>query len=253
MNHLQPLKHLCFVLFFLAVAVVFLLFWIVKSGLHRDSDREIAQEPEIRAFELPEGFVYLEDVLEHAVYEVRYFGDKNFLGVPVEGYERETVILSEKAARSLKNVEDDLWEQGYILKIFDGYRPQRAVDHFVRWAEDLDDTKMKKLYYPEVDKSQLFEQGYIAKKSGHSRGSTVDLTLLKRESGGYVDMGSLFDFFGPVSHHGAAGITSQQKSNREILKNAMEEHGFLPLEEEWWHYRLKEEPFPQTYFDFPVR
>ena len=202
---------------------------------------------------LPEGFVYVTDVIPTAQLEIRYFSEDNFVGTVIDGYEAPKAILTVEAAQALKKAADALEEQGYYIKIFDAYRPQRAVDYFVRWSKDLNDTKMKEKYYPELDKSVLFEQGYIAEKSGHSRGSTVDLTLVEISTGKEVDMGSGFDFFGEISHHGTHLITAEQEKNRNILRDAMVEAGFKIYTEEWWHYTLENEPYPDTYFDFPVK
>lgn len=199
------------------------------------------------------GFVYLDQVLQSARYDVRYAGSDNFVGRPIDGYLKPRVILSEPAAKALASVERDLALSGLALKIFDGYRPQRAVDAFKRWAADLQDTRNQVRYYPGLDKRSLFRDGYIAQHSGHSRGSTVDLTLVDASSGEELDMGSPFDFFGPISHHGTALITPKQTRNRETLRQAMLRHGFEPYAAEWWHYTLKGEPYPKTYFDFPVQ
>jgi D-alanyl-D-alanine dipeptidase/L,D-peptidoglycan transpeptidase YkuD (ErfK/YbiS/YcfS/YnhG family) len=201
----------------------------------------------------PKGFVFAQDVIPEAVLDVRYFGTNNFVGTRVDGYEAPQAILSVEAAAALKAASGDLRKKGYGLKIFDAYRPERAVQHFVRWAEDVNDTRMKTQFYPDVDKAMLFKEGYIAARSGHSRGSVVDLTLIDLKTGQEVDMGSPFDLFGKISHHDAPGITPVQAANRAILREAMEAHGFRPLKEEWWHYRLKDEPYPKTFFDFPVR
>jgi D-alanyl-D-alanine dipeptidase len=202
---------------------------------------------------LPDGFVYITDVIPTAQLEIRYCSNDNFCGTVIDGYEAPKAILTVEAAQALKKAADALYEQGYFIKIFDAYRPQRAVNHFIRWAKDLDDTKMKEKYYPELDKSVLFELGYIAEKSGHSRGSTVDLTLVEISSGEELDMGSGFDFFGKISNHGTDLITEEQEKNRNILRDAMVEAGFEVYPEEWWHYKLKDEPYPDTYFDFPVK
>jgi D-alanyl-D-alanine dipeptidase len=202
---------------------------------------------------LSKGVVYVTDVIPTAQLEIRYFSDDNFVGTVIDGYEAPKAILTIEAAQALKKAADTLEEQGYYIKIFDAYRPQRAVDHFVRWAKDLDDTKMKEKYYPDLDKSVLFELGYIAEKSGHSRGSTVDLTLIEISTGKEVDMGSGFDFFGEISNHGTDLITAEQEKNRNILRDAMVDAGFEVYPEEWWHYKLKDEPYPDTYFDFPVK
>ncbi|WP_374439224.1 M15 family metallopeptidase [Pseudomonas panipatensis] len=199
------------------------------------------------------GFVYLDQVLKGAHYDLRYYSGDNFVGQRIDGYDSGRVILSREAAKALAEVEGDLALSGLALKIFDGYRPQRAVEHFKRWAADLSDTRTQARYYPQLDKAALFRDGYIAKKSGHSRGSTVDLTLIDAKSGAELDMGSPFDFFGPISHHGTALIGAQPMRNRETLRGAMQRHGFEPYANEWWHYTLKQEPYPETYFDFPVK
>lgn len=197
-------------------------------------------------------FVVLTDVVPDAVLEIRYYTDYNFVGEQIDGYEEPIALVTKEAAEALKNVSDDLAEQGYALKIYDAYRPQMAVDHFVRWASDLNDTKMKEDFYPEKDKSVLFSQGYIAYHSGHSRGSTLDLTLVYKDTGKDVDMGGTFDYFGEKSHSDYTGITDEQYANRMILRNAMTSNGFSPYSEEWWHFTLSNEPYPGTYFTFPV-
>lgn len=202
---------------------------------------------------LPEGFVYVHEVIETAQLEIRYYGENNFAGTRIDGYERPVAILTEDAAAALKVAADILEEQGYYIKIFDAYRPQMAVDHFIRWAKDLDDVKMKDLFYPDLDKSELFEFGYIAEKSGHSRGSTVDLTLVDKNTNEEIDMGSGFDFFGEISNHGTDLITEEQEKNRNILRDAMVAAGFKIYPEEWWHYTLEHEPYPDTYFNFKVK
>ncbi|TBW26815.1 peptidase M15 [Gramella sp. KN1008] len=186
------------------------------------------------------------------VYEIRYAGDNNFIGGPVWGYNSEQAILSEPAAKALAKVQKELILKDYMLKIFDAYRPQRAVNQFIEWARDRNDTLKKQEFYPDVAKKDLFELGYIASRSGHSRGSTVDLTLIHAESCKEVDMGSTYDFFGEISHHNTNQITAEQKKNRELLKRVMRKHGFRHYSEEWWHYTFIPEPYPDTYFDFPV-
>lgn len=170
----------------------------------------------------------------------------------MRGYEAPQAILSLPAAEALKIAADILKKQGFSLKIFDAYRPQRAVDHFVQWAQDLHDQKMKDKFYPEINKKDLFSLGYLAKRSGHSRASVVDLTLLYLETREEVDMGSFFDYFGSISHHDTDLINKEQTRNRQILRDAMVEAGFLPYYAEWWHYQLKNEPYPNTYFDFVI-
>jgi len=175
---------------------------------------------------LPDGFVYVTDIIPTAQLEIRYCSKDNFVGTVINGYEAPKAILTAEAAQALKKAADELYEQGYYIKIFDAYRPQRAVDHFMHWAQDPNDAKMKEKYYPDLDKSVLFELGYIAEKSGHSRGSTVDLTLVEIATGEELDMGSGFDFFGKISNHGTSLITPQQEKNRNILRDAMVNAGF---------------------------
>jgi D-alanyl-D-alanine dipeptidase len=225
-----------------------------------------------KAFE--SAFVNITDVVPDVILEIRYYSTYNFVGKRVDGYIQPTALLTREAAAALKEVSDDVKAQGYRLKIYDAYRPQRAVDHFVRWAADIPDTLMKAYFYPDLDKSVLFDQEYIMLKSGHTRGSTVDLTLFDMNLEKEVDMGGTFDWFGPESHPDFCGnpdtgeytgdnskspatpkrsITPEQFANRMILRRAMLSHGFKPLSTEWWHFTLVEEPFPETYFTFPVR
>lgn len=211
------------------------------------------------------------DVVPDVILEVRYFGTYNFVGERIDGYSAPVVMMTREAADSLKAVSDDVKEKGYRLKIYDAYRPQRAVDHFVRWASDVSDTLMKQYFYPDLDKSVLFEQEYIMAKSGHTRGSTVDLTLFDMSAGKELDMGGTFDWFGPESHPDFCGnpdtgeytgdnskspkgrvISPEQFHNRMILREAMLRHGFKPLSSEWWHFTLSDEPYADTYFDFPL-
>lgn len=196
------------------------------------------------------GFVTLTDVVPDVLLEIRYFSTYNFVGERINGYEEPVALVTKEAAAALKEVSLYLKEKGYILKIYDAYRPQRAVDHFKAWAEDLADTLMKPYFYPLKNKNVLFKEGYIASHSGHSRGSTLDLTILDMNTGKEVDMGGTFDYFGEKSHTAFEGITPQQKANREILKEAMERFGFRNYPTEWWHFTLKNEPYPDTYFTF---
>ncbi|MBQ7168964.1 MAG: M15 family metallopeptidase [Synergistaceae bacterium] len=199
------------------------------------------------------GFVYLSDAVPDAILEIRYYGTYNFVGDRIDGYERPVAMLTKEAAEALRKVSDELVSKGYRLKIYDAYRPQKAVNHFEAWAKDLSDTRMKEYFYPELDKSVLFDQGYIDHRSGHSRGSTLDLTLFDMNTEKEVDMGGTFDYFGKTSHPDYKGITPAQYSNRMILRDAMTKHGFKPLATEWWHFTLKDEPYPETYFTFPVK
>ena len=236
-------------------------------------------------------FVTITDVVPDVILEIRYYGTYNFVGSRIDGYEEPTALLTKQAAAALKEVSDDVMSQGYRLKIYDAYRPQKGVDHFVRWAQDLTDTRMKPYFYPDLDKNVLFEQEYIYERSGHTRGSTVDLTLFDMATEKELDMGGTFDWFGPESHpdfcgdpetgeytgkptpnpspregdsfvpaallpSGGAGrgaLTAEQFAHRMILRRAMLAHGFKPLDTEWWHFTLKDEPFPDTYFTFPVK
>ena len=199
------------------------------------------------------GFAVLTDIVPDAIFEIRYYSTYNFIGDRIDGYEQPAALLTREAAEALKLVSDDLAGQGYRLKIFDTYRPQKAVAHFMRWARDEEDVRMKAYFYPELDKNILIPQGYIAEHSGHSRGSTADLTLLDMRTGKEADMGGPFDYFGELSHSDYRGITEEQYANRMLLREAMTRRGFMPLTEEWWHFTLKDEPYPDTYFTFPVR
>ena len=202
---------------------------------------------------LPKGFSYLSDVDSTIQKELRYITSDNFLGRPVDGYEKDTLIVSYSAAVALKEVQTKLREFGLSLKVFDAYRPQRAVDHFVRWAKVLNDTLTKQKYYPNVAKKDLFKLDYIAARSGHTRGSAVDLTIVDLKTGEELDMGSGFDYFGTPSHPTYPNLTEKQRANRLLLRNLMLEAGFKPYSKEWWHFSLQNEPFPETYFNFPIK
>ena len=217
------------------------------------------------SLESSEGFVNLTDAVPDAILEIRYFSTYNFVGQRIDGYEEPTALLTRRAADSLRAVSNDLKAMGYRLKIYDAYRPQCAVDHFVRWAADVNDTLMKPFFYPNLDKHVLFPLGYIAERSGHTRGSTVDLTLFDMKTEKEVDMGGTFDWFGYESHPDFSGnpetfkytpsnsLTNEQFQNRMVLRKAMMRHGFNPIDTEWWHFTLKNEPYPDTYFTFPVK
>lgn len=199
------------------------------------------------------GFVLLAEAVPDVIQEIRYYSTYNFVGDRIDGYDMPCALLTREAALALKAVSDEMKAQGYRLKVYDAYRPQMAVDHFVRWAEDKEDTRMKPYFYPDLDKSVLFLQGYIAEESGHSRGSTVDLTLFDMKTEKEVDMGGTFDYFGVESHPDYAGnLTEQQIANRMLLRDVMIRHGFRPLNEEWWHFTLENEPYPDTYFTFTM-
>ena len=198
------------------------------------------------------GFVLLSDVVPHIVQEIRYFTTFNFVGERIDGYEEPVALMTREAARALKTVSNELMVKGYRLKIYDAYRPMMAVKHFIFWAIEDEDIRMKPYFYPDIDKQDAFQLGYIAKRSSHSRGSAVDLMLLDMKTGKEVDMGGPFDLFGERSHPDFSGITDEQYANRMLLRAAMERNGFEPYECEWWHFRLADEPFPDTYFNFPV-
>ena len=198
------------------------------------------------------GFVVLADFVPHIVQEIRYYSTYNFIGERIDGYEEPCALVTKEAARALKAASNELSVQGYRLKIFDAYRPVKAVKQFMLWAIEDQDIRMKPYFYPDLEKQDLFKKGYIAKKSSHSRGSTVDLTLLDMKTGKEVDMGSPFDLFSEKSHPAFKGITEEQYENRMMLQNAMFRNGFSGLDCEWWHFTLEDEPYPDTYFDFPV-
>lgn len=198
------------------------------------------------------GFVLLTEAVPDVILEMRYYSTYNFVGERIDGYEEPVALLTRDAAQALQEVSDELKDMGYRLKIYDAYRPQQAVDHFVRWAKDADGAKMKDYFFPDRKKSALFSEGYISKKSGHSRGSTVDLTLFDEKTGKDVDMGGTFDFFGERSHFDYKGLTPEQHDNRMLLRTIMIAHGFKAISTEWWHFTLEDEPYKTTYFCFPV-
>ena len=200
----------------------------------------------------PSAFVLLADYVPAIVQEIRYYSTYNFIGERIDGYEEPCAIITKQAARALKSVSNEMNVRGYRLKVFDAYRPASAVKHFVLWGIEDTDIRMKPYFYPELQKQELFMKGYIASKSSHSRGSTVDLTLLDMKTGKEVDMGSPFDMFSEVSHPDYKGITEEQYENRMQLRNVMIRNGFEPIDCEWWHFTLRDEPYPDTYFEFPV-
>lgn len=202
---------------------------------------------------LPEGFTYVKECIPSIHIELRYFGAHNFIGRPIEGYSKHVAILSTEAAKALKRVQEELEQYNLSIKIYDSYRPQRAVNHFVRWAKNLNDTINKQEFYPNVKKQDLFKEGYIASKSGHSRGSTLDITLVNIKTAEALDMGSAWDFFGEASWVENMKLTTQQLANRMLLQTIMRKHGFMYYPKEWWHFTLKDESFPETYFDFVVK
>ena len=202
----------------------------------------------------PSGFVLLADFVPTIVQEIRYYTTYNFIGDRIDGYEEPCALLSIEAARALKAASGELLVQGYRLKIFDAYRPAAAVKHFVLWGIEDQDIRMKPYFYPTLEKQALFAEGYIASRSSHSRGSALDLTLLDMRTGKEVDMGGPFDLFSEISHPDYRGeaITDEQVENRMLLQRVMVRNGFQPYECEWWHFRLDDEPYPDTYFAFPV-
>jgi D-alanyl-D-alanine dipeptidase len=200
---------------------------------------------------LPPGFVDLGEAVPGIALDLRYAGSHNFVGVPIDGYVRSRALLTHLAATALAKAQEELRPFGFGLKVFDAYRPQRAVDHFVRWSRDAADLKMKAEFYPQVEKAKLFELGYIAEKSGHSR-STVDLTLVVLADGTDLDMGSPYDRFDPISWPDSAKVSPAERAHRLLLREVMLRAGFKPYAQEWWHFTLESEPFPETYFDFPL-
>jgi D-alanyl-D-alanine dipeptidase len=224
--------------------------------------------------DLPNGFVFLTDVDPRLIESTRYYGSENFIGRPVPGYTTPRIIGTQQLALKLKAINDEFREVGYTLVVYDAYRPQRAVNAFIEWSEDPTDQVAKNLYYPSIDKPNLFDLGYLAKKSGHSRGSTVDLTLIPIDQGlqainvatrsltngeeipflddGTLDMGTHFDFLHDASHQASVLVTQQQRYYRVFLREVMDRHGFKGARTEWWHYTLVDEPYPDTYFDFVV-
>ena len=207
---------------------------------------------EITKSKNPEDFVILTDIIPEVILEIRYFTTYNFVGDQIDGYEEPIALLTKEAANRLKKVSDELLKKGYRLKIYDAYRPRKSVSHFLKWADDLNDQRMKEYFYPDFNKALIFEEGYLAKNSAHSRGSTIDLTLFDMKTGKDVDMGGTFDFFGDISNPDYDKLTKIQKANRSILKDIMIANGFKQSLKEWWHFVLIDEPFPNTYFDFPI-
>ncbi|MBQ5316306.1 MAG: M15 family metallopeptidase [Oscillospiraceae bacterium] len=198
------------------------------------------------------GFVVVSDLVPQVIQEIRYHSTYNFIGDRIDGYEEPVAILTKEAARALRSACNELNVKGYRAKIFDAYRPACAVRHFVMWGIEDQDIRMKPYFYPDLEKQELFAKGYIAKQSSHSRGSTVDLTLVDMKTGKEVDMGSPFDLFSEKSHPDCMDITDEQYENRMLLQSTMIRNGFVPIDCEWWHFTLADEPYPDIYFDFPV-
>lgn len=202
---------------------------------------------------LPDKFVYLRELIPDLAQDIRYFSTDNFIGDRIPGYDVECLIATVEAALALQKVQQELAYGSLALKVFDAYRPQRAVDYFIRWALDPTDVRRKAEYYPNLRKEDLFPAGYLVEFSTHSRGSTVDLTIIDLCSGNELDMGTPFDFFDPLSWPGSTAVSPQQRANRMLLRSVMSKHGFTPVDEEWWHFTLNNEPYPDTWFDFPIR
>ena len=200
----------------------------------------------------PSGFVLLSDTVPHIIQEIRYYSTYNFIGDRIDGYEEPCALLTKEAARALRSAAGEFMVLGYRIKVFDAYRPTCAVKHFVLWGIEDQDIRMKPYFYPELEKQELFTRGYISKRSSHSRGSAIDLTLFDMKTGKEVDMGGPFDFFSEISHPDYRGITDKQYDNRMLLQKVMVRNGFEPFECEWWHFRLEKEPYPDTYFEVPV-
>lgn len=224
---------------FIHIAIFFTLFNLLSLGQNiRYSGKD---------------FVEVGKVIPSAIFEIRYYTSYNFVGKRIPGYNAPIAYLTNDAATALKKVSDELESLGYRLKIFDAYRPQEAVNFFIEWGHDLNDTIMKSYFYPDVEKKDVFKLGYLAHRSGHTRGSTVDLTLFDMRTGKEVDMGGPYDFFGKISHFNTScNISKEQRTNRKLLRDVMRKHGFKSIECEWWHFTLREEPFPDTYFKFSI-
>ena len=200
----------------------------------------------------PSGFVLLADYVPSIIQEIRYYTTYNFIGDRIDGYEEPVALLTKEAARALKSAASEFFVQGYRIKVFDAYRPASAVKHFMLWGIEDTDIRMKPYFYPDIEKQEVFSKGYVAKLSSHSRGSAIDLTLLDMKTGKELDMGSPFDMFSEISHPSYRGISDEQYENRMLLQKVMVRNGFEPIDNEWWHFKLKDEPYPDTYFEFPV-
>lgn len=198
------------------------------------------------------GFLFLDEAVRGIRWDAKYATWDNFTGKPVDGYEVNRVAGSYELARALEQASKEADSLGYGLLLWDGYRPKRAVECFLEWADHKEDMTTKADFYPNILRSQMVEKGYVADKSSHSRGSAIDLSLYDKKTGAMVQMGGHFDFMDLTSHHGAPGLNESEMKNRNLLRSIMENNGFLSYTCEWWHYILKNEPYPDTYFDFPV-
>ncbi len=227
------------------ISLLAILFFAVSSFLAPANAQQALTQ-------LPEGFVYAKEVIPKLRTDLRYYSSNNFIGKPINGYVQPKCIVTKEAAEALKNVQEELQKLGFGLLIYDAYRPQRAVDQFIAWVNDSTDTAMKDKYYPNIDKKDLIAQQYIAEKSGHSRGSSVDLTIVSLTTGHLLDMGSPYDLFDEKSAIDYPNITRNQHAVRLLLKRRMEKHGFKSHPKEWWHFTLAKEPYPNKYFDFLI-
>ena len=207
---------------------------------------------QIESDQMPEGFVDAKEIMPSLRTDMRYYSTNNFIGEPIDGYNKPKCLLTKEAAEALKKVQDEFGRLGFGLLVFDAYRPQRAVNQFIRWSKDSTDNKMKEQFYPNVNKKELFEEGYISEKSGHSRGSTVDITIVSLRTGHILDLGGPYDYFDEKSWVDYKNITKNQRAIRLMLQRRMLKHGFKYYPKEWWHFTLAKEPYPETYFDFPI-
>lgn len=250
MNTNSKTKHLKVVVFFIGAIVTGVV--SVMNSAPKDEFATTSEGPTFNA----STFVDIKVALPTVIVDAKYAGSDNFVGTPVDGYRAARALISVEALQALTGVQQQLQQQHRTLKVFDAFRPQRAVDHFVRWAEDIADSSTKTAFYPTVPKSELFERGYIAAKSSHSRGSTVDCTIAEWNDSlqQYVelDMGSPFDYFDPVSWPSDTTISDEARRNRMTLQNIMVAHGFAPYPQEWWHFTLENEPYPETFFDVEI-
>ena len=231
--------------YFLSIIMIISYIFIKKASKFLIISKKVTPEYD------SSDFVDISTIIPDIILEIRYYSTYNFVGERISGYKEPIALMTKEAAKALKKVNEYLKEKGYLIKIYDSYRPQRAVDHFVNWTKN-NDTKMKKYFYPDLEKKDIIPKDYVASKSGHSKGSTIDLTLFDMNKGKEIDMGSTFDFFGEISHPDYLNITNEQKKNRKFLIDSMKQFDFEVIETEWWHFYLKNQPFPNTYFDFDV-
>lgn len=201
---------------------------------------------------MEKGFVFLDEIVPGIRWDAKYATWDNFTGKPVDGYDVNRIVATKELALALKEVQKEANQMGYGLLVWDAYRPQRAVDNFIRWAAEPEDGRRKEIHYPNITREDLLSLGYVAAKSSHSRGSAIDLTLYCLETNEILPMGTCFDFMDEKSHHTYEDITKEEFENRQLLCGLMTRNGFILYENEWWHYNLKDEPYPKTYFDFPL-